>query len=282
MPSRLAPLRSSVRALLGAWAGDRAEAPPPLPAGLPPAVAAIAASAVPMLIDYQGIDHARLYLQRLRRFIGRSGFEEARFARIADLMAQRMAPEDAIRIAQLVLNSPDPAGSVRHCRFTALEMVSVLPVDLAAPLADWFGWKSWATRGMTRHFSAASPVYRLRLRLEAGLRHWRGLSVASARERLWVERWLHMIDRASVKQPEATDAVIETATMVRGYGEAYRQGLADWHLLIDGLAKPAFDGTIVLPNLAGAIATARAAALPDPRQANLKRSIAGLRTGEVG
>lgn len=279
MHPRLAALRSSVRTLLGDWAGDRDEAPPPLPAGLPPAVAAVAASAVPMLIDYQGIGHARLYLQRLRRFIARSGYDEARLARIAELMAQRMAPEDAIRIAQLVLNSPDPAGSARHCRFTVSEMMSVLPIDLAAPLVNWFGWKSRTTRSVTRHFSAANPFSRARLRVEAGLRRWRSLSVAYARERLWVERWLHMIDRASVKQPEAMDAVIETATMMRGYGEAYRQGLADWHLIIDGLAKPAFDGTIILPDLAGAIEAARAAALPDPRQTSLKRTIAALRSG---
>ena len=53
--------------------------------------------------------------------------------------------------------------------------------------------------------------------------------------------------------------------------------LADWHLIIDGLAKPTFDGVLALPDLAGAIKEARAAALPDPRQAALKRKIAEIR-----
>ena len=86
-----------------------------------------------------------------------------------------------------------------------------------------------------------------------------------------------MIDRALTKQPHAAPVIIDTATMVRGYGDAYRYGLADWHAIIDGLVKPTFDGVLHLPDLAGAVAEARAAALPDPRQAALKRKIAEIR-----
>ena len=71
--------------------------------------------------------------------------------------------------------------------------------------------------------------------------------------------------------------MVQTATMVQGYGAAYRQGLADWHLIIDGLAKPTFDGVLALPDLAGAVTEARDAAQPDPRQAALKRKIAEIR-----
>ena len=83
-----------------------------------------------------------------------------------------------------------------------------------------------------------------------------------------------MIDRSLTKQPAAAAAVVQTATMIQGYGDAYRQGVADWRAIIDGLAKPTFDGVLALPDLAGAIEEARAAALPDPRQAVLKRKIA--------
>jgi hypothetical protein len=65
--------------------------------------------------------------------------------------------------------------------------------------------------------------------------------------------------------------------MVQGYGGAYRGGLADWHAIIDGLAKPTFDGVLPLDDLAAAVAEARAAAMPDPRQAALKRTIAEIR-----
>ena len=65
--------------------------------------------------------------------------------------------------------------------------------------------------------------------------------------------------------------------MIQGYGDPYRQGMADWHAIIDGLVKPTFDGALALPDLAGAITETRAAAMPDPRQAALKRKIAEIR-----
>ena len=98
-----------------------------------------------------------------------------------------------------------------------------------------------------------------------------------AKERALVERWLHMIGRSLVKQPTAASEIVQTATMIQGYGDVYRQGLADWNAIIDGLAKPTFDGVLALPDLAGAVAEARAAAMPDPRQAALKRKIAEIR-----
>ena len=65
--------------------------------------------------------------------------------------------------------------------------------------------------------------------------------------------------------------------MIDGFGARYRHGLADWHAIIDGLAKPTFDGVLPLTDLAGAMAEARAAAVLDPRQVALKRAIAEIR-----
>jgi hypothetical protein len=126
-------------------------------------------------------------------------------------------------------------------------------------------------------FSTASLWGIRRLKMEAWLRRWRLFSIRYGEERVWVERWLHMIARGLAKQPQSVSAVIQTATMVQGYGDAYRQGLADWHAIIDALAKPAFDGALPLSDLASAIVEARAAAMPDPRQASLKRTIAQIR-----
>src|SRR6201986_3662346 len=116
-----------------------------------------------------------------------------------------------------------------------------------------------------------------RLKIEASLKRWRLFSVRYAKERVWVERWLHMIDRALTKQPQAAPAIVRTADMIQGYGSVYRHGLADWHAIIDGLVKPTFDGVLPLTDLASAIAEARAAIMPDPRQVALKREIAEIR-----
>ncbi len=56
-----------------------------------------------MLIEYQGAAYARLYADRLRRFVGKPGVDEAMFCEIARLMAMRMSYQDPVRIAQLKL-----------------------------------------------------------------------------------------------------------------------------------------------------------------------------------
>jgi hypothetical protein len=135
----------------------------------------------------------------------------------------------------------------------------------------------WTHKPVSIRFSTASKWGIRRLKLEASLRRWRRFSVRYVKERAWTERWLHMISRCLEKQPKSALAIVQTADMIEGYGAAYRQGLADWHAIIDGLAKPTFDGALPLTDLAAAVAEARAAATPDPRQVALKRTIAAIR-----
>ena len=278
----MAGVWSSVRYLLADFIGDDDGAPPFLPDGLPDAVVPIASEGIERLIDYQGPGYAQLYVDRLKRFVGRRGLDDALFGEIARLMAERMSYDDPIRIAQtklaeLAADNP-PARSrddVRKFRWD--ELVGALPVTIADPLLGILEWRGWLHRPVSIRFSTAGRLSIRRLKIEAGLRRWRLFSVRYGTERAWVERWLHMIDRALNKQPRAAAEVVQTATMIHDYGDVYRQGVADWHLIIDGLAKPTFDGALALPDLAGAIRQARAAALPDPRQVALKRKIAEIR-----
>ena len=280
----MAGVLSSLRYLLSDFIGEDDDAPPFLPDGLPGIVAPIVSDAIHLLIDYQGTSYATLYVKRLRRFVGRRGVDDAMFGEIARLMAMRMSYEDPIRIAQLKLAEIDAAPGGPHLpyaadvrKFRLDELISALPAIVAEPVLDALEWMGWLHKPVSIRFNNASRLGIRRLKIEASLRRWRRFSVRYAKERAWVERWLHMIDRSLTKQPEATAEIVQTAAMIQGYGDAYRQGLADWQAIIDGLAKPTFDGVLPLPDLAGAVAAARAAALPDPRQVALKRTIAEIR-----
>ena len=275
---------SSLRYLFADFIGEEDETPPFLPEGLPDSVLPVASNAIHLLIDYQSTSYAQLYVDRLRRFVGKPGVDDAMFTDIARLMAARMSYLDPIRIAQLKLAELDeaagnavvkPAADVRKFRID--ELVSTLPAIVAQPLLDGLEWAGWLHKPFPIRFSTASRWGIRRLKMEAGLRRWRRYSVRYAKERIWVERWLHMIDRSLTKQPAAAPAIVATATMIQGYGDGYRHGVADWNAIIDGLAKPTFDGVLALPDLAAAVAEARAAALPDRRQVALKRKIAEIR-----
>ena len=271
---------SSLRYLFADVIGEDDDAPPFLPERLPESVVPVAGDAIHMLIDYQGTSYAQLYVDRLRRFVGRHDVDDTMITEIARLMAARMSYEDPIRIAQLTLATLDeqpvkPVDVVRKFRLD--ELIGALPAIVAEPVLDGLEWLGWLRMPFPIRFSTTGRLAIRRLKIEAGLKRWRLLSVRYAKERVWVERWLHMIDRSLTKQPAAAPVIIQTATMVSGYGEVYRQGLADWSAIIDGLVKPTFDGVLALPDLAGAVAEARAVALPDPRQAALKRTIAEIR-----
>jgi hypothetical protein len=285
----VASLLSSLRYLLADIIGEDDATLPFLPDGLPDRAAALVSESIDRLNNYQGPGYARLYVDRVRRFVGRREVDDALLVDIARLMAMRMSYEDPIRIAQLKLAELEaatsgsaalPADDVR--RFRLDELIGALPATVATPVLGALEWLGWTHKPVSIRFSTRSRWGIRRLKIEASLRRWRLFSVRYAEERLWVERWLHMIGRSLTKQPKAASAIAQTAAMVQGYGDGYRQGLADWHAIIDGLVKPTFDGALPLTDLAGAIAEARAAALPDPRQVALKRTIAEIRTRPRG
>jgi hypothetical protein len=275
----VASVLSSIRYLLADIIGEDDDTPPPLPENFPDGAKAAVGEGIRLLVDYQGTSYAQLYVDRLKRFVGRAGIDAAMFREIARLMAMRMSYQDPIRIAQLKLleneGQGEPTGDRRKFRID--ELVGALPAVVAEPVLDVLEWVDWTHAPVSIRFSAASRWGIRRLKIEAALKRWRLFSVRYPKERVWVERWLHMIDRSLTKQPQAAFAIIQTATMIEGYGSVYRHGLADWHAIIDGLVKPTFDGVLPLSDIAGAIAEARATVMPDPRQVALKRKIAEIR-----
>jgi len=259
-----------------------------MPPALSPALQSVVAEAVDALVVYQNRAYAQLYLDRLGRFIGRRDVSDALLAEIATLLASRMMYDDPIRIAQLALQEaalgPDGRATCRvdrKCRFRIDEVVSALPEVVADPALDVIERLGWLHMPIKMRFNATDWLGIRRLRLESWLRRWRLLSIRYAKERVWVERWLHMIDRCLARRPEAVGAIVQSATMIRGYGDPYRYGMANWALIVDSLIKPAFNGTLALPDLSAAIAEARAAALPERKQVTLKRAVAAIRARAV-
>lgn len=278
--SKTADVLPAIRLMFAKVSGESNNPIPTLPADMPENARLVAVDGVKRLIDYQGPGYAQLYVDRLRRFIGRRNIDDKVFADIARLMAARMAYDDPLRMAQLKLAEIRKGPHVSSIDVRKLyldELMSLLPKRGADPMIRVLDYLGWRRLPVTMRFSTASG-FRLRcLRILASLRRWRLSSLRYANERVWVERWLHMIDRSLAKQPAAVAAVVSTAEMVQGYGAAYAQNLRDWNLIIDHLVKPTFDGAVLCPDLGAAIAEARAAVEHDPRQDSLKRAIAGLR-----
>lgn len=256
---------SSFRYLLLDLIGADDTPRPDVPVGLPPALRGMVEDAISRLIDYQGPGYAALYVQRLQRFSRRRDVSEAMLGEIARLMLTRMCYDDPIaRSRRALLATSGPTQIDAAPAFLLEDMVATLPSPLLEIPLVGISWAQWCRASTPLRFDAATLWGRICLRGLAGLRRWRRFSPRYAVEGLWVERWLHMIDRSLARQPAAVSEIIATATMIGGDDASYRRGVADWHAIIDGLVKPAFDRKLPLPDVAAAVREARAAARVSP------------------
>ena len=277
-------MAKSFHALANWLLGDDDQHIPALPQGLPDDLARALDAHLRMLVEFQNTDYAALYLDRLGRFHERRGVSTELFREIADLLAIRMSFNDPIRVSQIVLERAplaDPATSTidppnNLYRPEIQEFVSMFPRDQAETIADALAWAKMLRGRMRIHIDGRRGRARLRFFLK--FRRIRPQSLRYAREKSSIERWLHMIDRALAKQPTATGEVVRSILMVHGYGANYRLSLENWNLVINGLAKPVFDGEMVLPQLASALAAARTAASNDASGEELRRTIADIRS----
>jgi len=254
---------------------------------LPPDVVPVVSEAVHSLIDYQDPDYALAYLDRIERYIGPVGVTVPNLGELAQLLSDRMHFEDPIRVAQLKLSEaggvdaePNASSIDRVERFRWDEVIPMLPPKAAAPALDIFKRLRLARlsrRSVTLRFSSTGRFALRKLKWLAALRITRPFSERFKLERVWVERWLHMVDRSLVKQPEATVAIVRTANLIKGHGDAYQNGLAQWNAIIDGLVKPTCDGDLPLPELGNAIQEAREAAVGEQAQTRLLSTVEQLR-----
>jgi hypothetical protein len=262
---------------------DDQQIPAP-PQGLPDDLAQALGAHLRMLVEFQNTDYAALYLDRLGRFYGRHDVGAELFREIADRLAERMSFNDPIRVSQIVLGRAplaDPATSTidppnNLYRPEIQEFVAMFPRDQAETIADALAWAKMLRGRMRIHIDRKRGRARLHVFLK--FRRIRPQSLRYARENSSIERWLHMIDRALAKQPSAASEVVRSILMVRGYGANHRLSLENWNLVINGLAKPVFDGEMVLPQLASALAAARSAASNDASGEELRRTIADIRS----
>ncbi len=255
-----------------------------------PAIAAeIAVEGVRRLADFQGPAYAGLYIERLIRFAPKA--DGALMRELARHLAVRMSFEDTIRVAQLKLRE----GRVARLRAESKakdgdlivvreflkpgpeEILSMFTPGLgraALRLVHKLGWseKSFPMRVRTTRFGGF-----LRLKLLASLRPWRPRTLRYAEEQAWMERWLTLVECSLNFDLEVAREVVETARLVKGYGETYKRGMGNWNKIADEIIEPYLKGGLAPAQFADAVLQARLAALADPDGARLDSVIDSLK-----
>ena len=258
---------------------------------VPLVAAGIAAEGVRRLVDYQGPAYASLYLDRLERVARKAGADALLLRELARHLAVRMTFEDTIRVAQLKLKE----GRVERLRGESKvrdqdlivvteflkpgpeEIFSMLPPALGRTilrLVDRLGWreKSFPMKVRTTRFGGF-----LRLKMLAALRGWRPRTLRYADEQAWIERWLALVERTLAADPEVARETIETARLVKGYGETYKRGHHNWNRIVTEVIEPFLAGELPPSQFADAVLQSRLAALADPDGMRLSAVIESVR-----
>jgi len=259
---------------------------------LPVVAANIAMEGVRRLVDYQGPEYASLYLDRLERFTSKPGIDATLVRELARHLAVRMSFEDTIRVAQLKLRG----GRVDRLRDEAKarerdiidvteflkpgpeEIFSLLPPSLGRGvlrLVERMGWmeKSFPMKVRTTRVGGF-----LRLQLLSKLRSWRPRTLRYAEEQAWIDRWLDLVERALAVDIDAAREVVETARLVKGYGETYKRGRGNWDRIAADVIEPFLMGQLPAGQFADAVLQSRLAALADPDGARLGNVIESVRS----
>jgi indolepyruvate ferredoxin oxidoreductase beta subunit len=256
----------------GIAAGQRPAPAQPAPAAKPTDVAAIMALGRERLLDYQDERYARLFEARMQPFLAD---DPGVAAAVARHLAVWMTYEDVIRVADLKTRASrfervrrevgakanEPVVVIDYLKPGVEELASVLPAGLGRRLLRWAERRgkldAW---NVGLHIKTSSLAGFLLMRGLSLMKPLRPRSLRYREEQSLIERWLACVHLSN--DPALAREIAECAVLVRGYGETYRRGRANFLAILDALVENPSAGSH--REQARAIRKAREAALADP------------------
>ena len=243
-------------------------------AALPAEAHALVVEGIRRTIDWQDVEHARAYVDRLVRLSKQVPLAgPLLIAETARHLALWMTYEDTIRVAALKTRATrfdrvQGEAKVKHDQLLAIdeylhprlqEIVETLP----AGLGRWLERTGWARRVVERRTRQGRVVTTsslggfLLLYGIAGLRRFRRSSLRYAVENERIEAWLATIAKAAAHDSALALEVVHCQRLVKGYGDTHERGWKNFSTLMRVVAA---QGTALAPATLRAL---REAALAD-------------------
>jgi indolepyruvate ferredoxin oxidoreductase beta subunit len=257
------------------------------------------ASATEMVVEglrrtaaYQDAAYAGLYLDRLKAICEADDHADAGGRLIresARQLAVRMTFEDVIRVAEakiaperfdrirqeLGLKDGEPFRIVDFLKPGLEEICQVLPTRLAQRILARAERRGWRPHWGMEIESTALTGY-LRFWALAKLKRFRPRGHRFAQEQAAIEAWLALIVEAARLSADVAIEVAECARLIKGYGDTWLRGSANYRTIEAEVIRPALAGRIARGQAADAIASARTAALLDPEGDGLAKCLAEI------
>ena len=259
--------------------------------GFPAEIQQMIEQGVARVADFQDLDYAALYLDRLAPIVKlereHTGTEKWKLSsETARFLALWMSYEDVIRVADLksrrsrfervrgeVQAKPgEPVHIIEYLKPGVEEVAALLPSGLSKRVVAWAEKRGLMHKlNVGLHVNSSSVSGFLMLRALAWLRPLRRMSARYAEEQALIERWLSAI--AAAPAPELALEIALCGRLIKGYGDTNRRAKANFLRIFDTLVE---GGAVLDPQArAQAVRAAREGALADPEGRGLEASLAG-------
>lgn len=228
----------------------------------PPASHAVLVAAIQKLADYQDVDYASAYLDKLAPIRdldaakGDGSFQL--LSETARYLALWMSYEDAVRVADLKTRDARFARVQRDSRAGSSELVQIkeflhpgveeITDILPAGIGGWLR-NSSAPRKFVEKFANKGRVVNttsvfgfLQLYLLAGMRPWRRKSLRFREEHSRIQQWLGRIIEIGKDDYSLALELAECPRVVKGYGDTHIRGRKNFDALMTALPKLAHSG----------------------------------------
>ena len=156
------------------------------------------------------------------------------------------------------------------------ELLGLLPPKIGASLMRFVERRGWSQVSFPMQVRTTSLFGLARLSLLARSRTWRPRTWRYEQESAWAARWLDLIERSALRDRNVAREIIETADLVKGYGDTYRRGMTNWIAIAERIVEPWLAGRLTNVDATDAILQARLAALADPDGGRLAETIAAI------
>jgi indolepyruvate ferredoxin oxidoreductase beta subunit len=247
------------------------------------------AAGILRLADYQDVDYAAAYLDRLTPLLGCLPPDPTVAGELLDDTARHLALwmsyEDTVRVADLKtrrsrfqrVGDEVRLGQAQHLGIHEFlhprleEIADTLP----AAIGRWLLATSWARSGVGfftrkgRVVQTSSISGFLLLYGVAAMRGWRRTSLRFAIEQARIDDWLAAISRLAPAQPVLALEVARLQRLVKGYGDTHARGWRSFERIMSALPR-----LQALPQGARQMQELGAAALADDMGESLERILA--------
>ncbi len=218
---------------------------------------AILFAGIQRLADYQDVDYAAWYLDKLKPILGReTAYDNGSVALLSETaryLALWMSYEDVTRVADLKTRDTRFARVHQESRANANQLVQIkeflhpgveeISDMLPASLGRWLLNSGWTRRWIERFTRKGRIVHTtslwgfLQLYGLAALRPWRRRSLRFEEEHRRIDAWLAQIPVVAQESYALAVELAECPCVVKGYGETQARGRKNFDALMAALPK---------------------------------------------